>query len=200
MNFDSLTALVAEGDSITAGSSSANTSYVNYIATMAGRPFYSVTKMATGGARISTLSARAATTDSYMPPAGRRGILSVMVGINDWATGMTTGDFLTALASYLDDRRTAGWKVVLCTILPDTEPDIGGVNANIWRNTVNATLVTWAGVHADAICDMGGDPTMGPDSAPNNPAYYLADKVHPTLTGQALLATVLLSTTAGMTI
>lgn len=179
---------MAEGDSITAGNHTGNVSYVSLINSGSyGGLVKSWRNNAVGGSTVATLNARAAALDASKPVPPLQPILTVMIGINDWAAGITVPNFLTSLAAYLDARRSAGWQVVLLTILPDTEPDIGGVNANVWRNTANTTLVTWVGLHADALADVGADPIMGPDSAPNNPIYYLTDLVHPTITGQNVL-------------
>jgi hypothetical protein len=54
-------------------------------------------------------------------------------------------------------------------------------DANLDRNTANATLRTWIGVHCDAIADAGGDATEGADSSRSKTTYYQSDQVHPTV-------------------
>ena len=190
MSFDLSVALFAEGDSITAGNHTGNVSYATKMAQSpyAGA-FYTVVDNAVGSSTVAIMAARAAALDARLPTGGKKGILTVMAGINDYL--MAPAVVLTALASYLDARRAAGWTVVVCTLLPDTA-DAG---ANTFRNTMNTTIRTWAGVHADAVCDMGADATMGGDSAPLDTSLYL-DGLHPTLLGHTNLAAALWATLA----
>jgi hypothetical protein len=172
-------ALVAEGDSIAA---SASPSSFAYLFGPNANPALHGVVHAVSGSTIATMASRAAIVDAVIPPTrtGRTFILSVLIGRNDLLS-LGTSTWLTNLATYLDARRATGWKVVLCTVLPST-----AVGFNAARNTANATLVTWAGVHADAIADFAADPTMGPDAAASNATYY-SDGTHPTAAGQALL-------------
>jgi lysophospholipase L1-like esterase len=186
-NFDSLLDFVATGDSITRGNNTGNVSYVNYINTnkLVKEPAVNLGYPSQG---IDYLVSQEATRDSYLPASPRRGILCVMIGVNDAISGgMSTSTFLTKLADYLDDARTAGWKVIVCTLLPEgnSTPYIA------WRDTVNTEILTWAGVHADRVADTGNDPVMGDRTNCSNTTYYLADKVHPTLLGNQLIADVI---------
>jgi peptidoglycan hydrolase-like protein with peptidoglycan-binding domain/lysophospholipase L1-like esterase len=176
--------LVAEGDSITA----AFNAYPYVFGPNANPALYGV-NYAVSGSTISSLNTRASAVDAVIPPSpsSRTFILSVLIGANGLSTdysgpgGTGVSGWLADLATYLDARRAAGWKVVLCTVLPRTTPDF-----NAARNTANATIATWGGVHADAICDFAADPTMGTDAAASNTTYY-SDGTHPTATGQTVL-------------
>jgi hypothetical protein len=180
--------LVTEGDSITGGF---GYSYPYLFGPNASPALYGV-DYAVSGSGIPTLNARAAQIDGIIPPnaTGRKFILSVLIGANDLSTGYSgpggTGvsGWLADLGTYLDARRAAGWKVVLCTVLPQTA---AGFNAA--RNTANTTLRTWVGTHADALADFAADPTMGPDSAASDTSLY-ADGTHPTNAGQVILESV----------
>lgn len=182
-NFDSLTALFAEGDSITRGNHSGFVAYPALVNAYYPDLNYLVVNNAVPSDTVDGLIARAASLDAQLPATPRVGVLTVLVGINDFAFGDSVPTFLAQLSGYLDARIAAGWRVIVCTLLPDTA-DIG---ANAWRNTANATIITWAGVHANAICDFGGNPVMGPDNAPLDTLLY-SDGVHPTIYGQGLLA------------
>lgn len=130
----------------------------------------------TGIGGTPSLNARAPVLDATFSRTTGTDVLSVLIGANDFDFGVSTSDFLTQLAAYCDARRLVGWKLVICTILPRTAP---GFNA--WRNTVNATLVTWVGTHAAALCDFAADPIIGPDAAASNHALYVSfDGTHPT--------------------
>jgi hypothetical protein len=174
---------VAEGDSITQASGA--TSYAHKFGANA-LPAVFGNVVALNGSTIATMAARAATLDAILPPsvAGRKFILSVMIGRNDLLT-LGTATWLVNLAAYLDARRAAGWIVVLGTILPST-----AVGFNAARNTANSTLTTWVGLHCDAIANFAADATMGPDAAASNVTYY-SDGTNPTNAGQVLLEAVI---------
>ena len=191
----------AEGNSITA---MASYTYPHLFGPNANPPVLG-SVFAVSGSGIADMVRRAPNVDAQIPasPGSRKFILSVMIGRNDLSTGYSgpggTGiaGWLTDLAAYLDARRAKGWKVVLCTILPATA---GGFNAA--RDTANATLRTWVGVHCDAIADMASDPTMGIDgdgstTGPWNTTYY-ADGTHPTNAGQVLLEPYLRAAVNGL--
>lgn len=175
------TVYVAEGDSIT----EAGTTYpVLYAQT---RPQIILHDIAVSGNTLGNLQSRNPPAESY--GAGGKNILSVLIGHNDivqnYPVGGTRAAWLSALATYLDSKRAAGMKVVLCTILPST---VAGFNAE--RNAVNAVLSGWVGSHCDALCDFASDPTMGPDAAAADLSLY-QDGIHPTLAGQIALQAVI---------
>jgi lysophospholipase L1-like esterase len=169
--------VVAEGDSITAISYS----YVDVYYTTPPSTLFMGLNNAVSGSTINNLNLRASEIDSCIPPnkGTRKFVLSVLIGAND--LGVST--WLTNLASYLDARRSAGWYVVLCTVLPQTASGF-----NTARDSANPTLRTWVGVHCDAICDFGNlSSTMGADAAASNTTLY-PDGEHPSATGFINLA------------
>jgi hypothetical protein len=99
--------------------------------------------------------------------------------------GGSEATYTAALAAYCDARRTAGYKMVLCTILPR-----GGGGFNTARNSVNTTIRGWVGTHIDAVCDFAADPNMGADGQNTDTTYYDGDAIHPNATGQARLETI----------
>lgn len=180
-----MSALAAVGDSITAGFGASSGGYPTLLAADATNnvSYIYASNRGVSGNKVSNLVSQAAALDATLPAQinGRRFILTVLIGLNDFLNGQSIAAFEAALASYLDARRSAGWYVVAATLLP-----AGDVGYNAWRNTVNTDiLATWLGLHADAIWDIGNDPTMGPDSAPNNATLYQPDKEHPTNLGQS---------------
>lgn len=182
--------LVQEGDSITAVTSSPQSYSYRYAANQS--PKVVGKNIATGGSAVSTAEGRAAALDQVIPPnkGSRKFILSVAVGTNDLMSLGTT-PYLTALASYLDDRRAAGWYVVLCTLLPRNQAGFAAARA-----TANAEMRLWTtngsivpGQHCDAIVDFDTEATMGSDATATNVTYY-SDGLHPTDAGHALLEPV----------
>lgn len=198
MSFDSLLELVAVGDSITAGNHTGGVSYVNYLnqnKILRKAPV----NLAVPSTGINDLISAAATTDTYLPSAPYRGILTVLIGVNDFVLlNMSTSTFLTNLASYCDARRAAGWFVVLCTLLPDTEATAVSNGYEAKRTTANASIVTWAGTHCDKVCDLAANSTMGGPTSSDDTTYYLSDKVHPNLVGQQYLSNLFIPSIAAL--
>lgn len=170
--------LIFEGDSITASVAPKSFGYI-----YAGSANLAVANSLIEGAAPS-LTNRAATLDALIDSA-RANVLVVMTG-NDMIAD-TAANMLTKMATYLDNRRAAGWYVIIWTVLPRTT---GGFNTK--RNTANTTLRTWVGTHCDAIVDFDVT-SMGPDAAASDTGLY-GDGIHPTLAGHRLLLAQLQAT------
>lgn len=151
------------------------------------------------GPNISVSGSGLANLDTRWPdisntvPSGSTGtyVLSVFDGANDLEGhgGATNADkaasFLAALYTYTDRARAAGFKVLLCTVLPNSSS-----NFNAVRAIVNADIRTSVGVHCDAVCDWDLDAQMGIDAAYSTYPANWSDSVHPNETGHARMATI----------
>lgn len=166
--------IVFEGDSISAGV--LVTSARSWPNMYGGLHNYAINASLIAGAAPS-LENRAATVDSRIK-ADVQNVLVVSTG-NDMIAG-TAANMLTLMASYLDDRRAAGWYVVLWSVLPRTT---GGFNAK--RATANAEMATWVGTHCDEWFSFDGT-AMGADVDASDVAKF-SDGIHPTLAGNRLL-------------
>lgn len=180
---------MAEGDSITIDTNA----YVKKFGANATINVIGGTRAVIGDV-VANLVSRAASVDSCIPETtgGKKFVLSILVGANDLTGATTTTTFLTNLAAYCDARRAAGWTVILCTILPNTN---SGFNAK--RNVANTEIRLWTtggstipGIHADYICDFAADATMGPDAAASDNSLY-GDGIHPTNLGHTYLEAVI---------
>jgi lysophospholipase L1-like esterase len=175
--------LASEGDSITDP-------------THAGQPNYAVLMdeefavdgptniFAITGSTITTLTSRQA-VDNRQLVSGVTNILTVLIGRNDMGSddlNESASTFISNLSTYCQTMQTAGWKVVIATVLPST---LAGFNSV--RDVANTLIRSGYTAYASALADIASDPTMGPDSAAANTTYYI-DGTHPTSTGQALLA------------
>lgn len=172
--------LVAEGDSITA---SGSTYFHKYLPNAS--PVVQGRNIAVAGSGMTELEGRATALDAMLPAAGVTTgdfILTVKIGTNYGV--LTTAEFLTRYAAYLDARRARGWVVVICTILPQILP-----GSNTWRNVVNPILRTWVGTHCDAVVDFAANTTIGEDGDYANATYY-SDGTHPTDAGQVIMETI----------
>ncbi|MBY0328737.1 peptidoglycan-binding protein [Patescibacteria group bacterium] len=188
--------LVAEGDSITGAY---GFSYPYKYGPNANPSVYGI-NYATNGAAIATMVNRAQAVDSIIPPntTDREFILSVFIGANGLSTtysgpnGSGVSGWLAELAEYLDTRKAAGWKIAVCTVLPNSNASF-----NEARDEANAVIRTWVGTHADAICDFGADPIMGDEATTANTTYYL-DGQHPAEQGHVILETIYRATINAM--
>jgi hypothetical protein len=105
----------------------------------------------------------------------------------DWKyanSGGSRESCLSILASYLDERRAAGMKVVLCSSLPRASQAF-----NKERSICNTVMSSWIGKHCDAYCDFSAH-SIGADQAANDRRYYF-DGTHPTEFGQRMLASII---------
>lgn len=179
---------VAEGDSITA----TDASYA-YLFGANASPAVIGANWAVPGDGLAQLQARAADLDACVSDTASDYVLSVLIGANDLAayTG-GAAQYSIDLAAYCAARRAAGWKVVICTILPRTN-----ATHNTRRAIVNADIATWVGVNCDAIADFAANADMGDDADASNLTYY-SDGVHPTAAGQAVLEPILRAAINGL--
>lgn len=135
-----------------------------------------------GHAGIGTGSAPSTSLMNRVFVTGANNIIVYALGTNDLAakasTATTYSNIQTTCAAY----RTAGFKVIVATILPRNNIFSGGQNTAGFaadRATVNASIVAnWASF-ADGLVDIGADPIMGPNAAADDSTLY-RDSVHPT--------------------
>ena len=131
--------------------------------------------------------------------AGRKIIVSVLIGANDqsWPGGPSA--YATALAAYCDQIRAAGYKVALATLLPQTTAGF-----NTFRDAVNTIIYSWsAGQHYDTLIDFAGNAIIGIDgngstTGPWNTTNYNTDGKHLTVTGQGIAESVAAPVLNGM--
>jgi hypothetical protein len=134
-------------------------------------------------------------SDDVLPwysAAREKNILVVAAGTNDLAGGNNVSDTLDRYYGLLDSARATGWKVVACTVLPRSDPDMGAGLAGFEtaRTTFNASVVANYASHADALANVAAITGMGAAGDSNNTTYYSVDKIHPIAAGHALLEPV----------
>jgi len=136
-------------------------------------------------AGVNSIQNRSALIDSYYDAGRTNNILTVLIGANDCAapSGFVAANFVADLKAYCQARQATGWKVVLCTILPNTTN-----SAVTNRNAANALIYADPSFY-DALADLAANATMGPDAACLNATYY-PDGVHPSDAGHAILAPI----------
>ena len=170
---------VAEGNSNTAPEGG----YAHQASTAANPAIDTYTNVASSGANVAELTARAAAVDSLLVSGGTN-ILSVLIAVN-------IGSWMTDFAAYLDARRANGWYIILCMPIP-ADPGTG-YEAN--RQTALTELRQWAtsgstvpGKHADVICDFAAHAAFDGDDAGDT--NYFSDGVHLTVLGHTTLLSI----------
>ena len=143
-----------------------------------------------GGQTTQMMAADAAAeVDPLCDPARPANILVCWEGTNDLVQGTTppldARQAYRHLAAYCEARQRAGFRVVICTVLPR------GWSAGFYeaRNALNAELRAHWRSFADALADVAANKTIGADGAENDGAYY-RDTVHLTAAGYAIVAGV----------
>lgn len=174
----------AEGDSITG----ANSYCFPYVFGGNASPVVQGTNWGISGSTLANLNSRAANVDASIPPnkGSTNCILSILIGANDLATYTgAAAQYITDLRAYCAARRSAGWTVVICTILPID----GNATHNSRRATVNTDITTnfVSGGYADAVADFAADAVMGPDNSRTLDATKWTDATHPNADGHVIL-------------
>jgi lysophospholipase L1-like esterase len=182
--------IVFEGDSLTFGSG-ATYSYPQQLmrkvtATCAG------TNVATSGHTIDTMTAEGAAVDALRSSGHRQNVLCFYGGTNNLAGAETATTVYNKIVAYCQARRAAGWRVIVCTMLPASAT---GYAADYYakRNAVNASIRASWSTFADGVADIGANATIGPDGAELNTTYYAADRVHMVDAGYAIMADIVLA-------
>jgi len=110
-------------------------------------------------------------------------------GIND-LVGATPSQTFQYLVSEIQTLKKAGCKVFVGTMLSagGTSSASGAPTMDAQKNAYNALILQQAkSAGADGILDFGANPLLGADGA-NTSANFLSDHVHPSATGQQLMA------------
>jgi lysophospholipase L1-like esterase len=101
---------------------------------------------------------------------GKRMIVTVMVGVNAIPV-------IADYQNYIDQIRTAGGKVVLCTVTSSA------AQSAAVKNAYNASLRL---LNYDALADVAANPLLGGDTAYANTTYF-PDGLHPSQVGHDLI-------------
>jgi len=182
--------IVFEGDSITAGTgiNDTRTYPMQVCAQVDGWRMHTV---AIGGATVSALTNRVASTDSLLDFDLTRNVLMVLIGRNDLSSA-TAAEFYSNLVAYVRDRSNAGWEVWVGTCIAtgsSIQPKIDEANQRIRGTNGYSGIVTDAG--ATKVIDFGGDPVFDTSDDSNNLSYYQGDATHPNVSGAAVMAGIL---------
>lgn len=162
--YDSTRTVCWYGDSLSCATGSETGKRIqDYITNRSGSLWYS---FSAGGAFIFAPHVTAANLAALK--GSNEGIAVIWIGTNDINPGTKTGlQTAASIKAYSDTLRTAGMKVVVCTLqkFPNNDAE---------RLACNAQIATDAS-HYDAIADLAADARL---SDHTNTTYYTSDQVH----------------------
>jgi len=142
----------------------------------------------TGGADIADMLANApVNVDQRRVLEADANVCIVMAGGSDLKAGREVDTLFASLRQYCLERRSAGFQVVVVTLLPRSIP--AGFEAD--RLEFNELVRTSWAEFADGLADVGADPRIGETLDDLDQRYYQADGVHPNAAGCAVMAAIL---------
>ena len=141
----------------------------------------------TGGARIADMLADAPLeVDAWYRDEADLDLCVVLAGGGDFRKGLTAADVYQSLRTYCLQRRAAGFRVVVLSVLPGSGP----VTFEASRLAFNALLRdTWP-QFADGLADIAADPRIGDTGDNLDQQFYMPDALHPGNAGYAVMAAV----------
>lgn len=152
---------------------------------------YDAVDVAVSGETVRTWNTTASGVIDPLYAASRTTNLVVFyAGLNDLHAGASVEETTARIVTFGQARRRAGFRVVIGTLLPSTVHLASGNEYEAARQRVNASLRAQVARFADALADIGADPTIGVASAATNREYYLRDGIHPTGEGHSIIAAI----------
>jgi len=144
----------------------------------------------TGLGADTMLATDVAQVDAFFDPT-RLNVAVCNGGINDLLASTATATIQTYVETWHRARRAKGYRTVVCTITSSTNAgNPGGFEAariafNLW---VRANWKTFA----DALADLGANPSIGaPLAADDTTTYFNADKTHMKDAGYTVMGTII---------
>jgi len=180
--------LHAIGDSITFGAG-ASTPWPSLL-TLTNQPTYTTTNWGIYGILLQSLDG------SEPNRVGQRCLTSygpaiaiVFAGTNDMSSGFSPAVTFEAMEGEIQTLKQAGCRVFVGTMISRVGTDGSGNVMDSDKNAFDALVLGQAKhVGADGVIDFAANPLLGADGANANTTYFNTDGIHPTQTGQQLLA------------
>ena len=110
----------------------------------------------------------------------------VQAGGGDFRERASAAAVYNALKTYCSERRAAGFRVVVLTVLPAGDP----VTFEVTRLAYDALLRSSWGTFADGLVDVAADGRIGDTGDNLDRQFYLSDALHLTNAGNAVMASV----------
>jgi hypothetical protein len=148
----------------------------------------------TPGARIDDmLEEGPAEVDARFEPEADLNVCLVLAGGGDFRAGVTAAFMYTSLRSYCKERRAAGFRVLVLTVLPCHRTD----TFEVTRLAFNAMLRDGWDDFAHGLVDIGADSRIGDTGDEYDAQFYLTDQLHLTAAGNAVMASLAAPVLAG---
>ena len=149
---------------------------------------------ASAGAKISDMLEDGPTeVDARFEPEADLNVCLVLAGGGDFRAGATAAFMYESVRSYCEQRHAAGFRVIVLTVLPCHRTD----TFEVTRLAFNAMLRDGWSEFADGLVDLGADPRIGDTGDEYDAQFYLADQLHLTEAGNAVMASVAAPVLAG---
>ena len=143
----------------------------------------------------TTYASRATSATSRVDQYVRLSTRSVWIdqgGQSDLLADMTAAAILVDMESYANNRRSAGYDVVVGTTIPhSTSYSLGQNNTRLALNSLILASASY-----DAVADLAADSRL----ADGSNTTYFSDGLHPTTAGAAAIADVVEATLATLSI
>ena len=121
-----------------------------------------------------------------LPPDADLDLCVVQAGGGDFRAGASSADVYGALRTYCSERRAEGFRVVVLTVLPASDP----VTFEATRLAYDAMLrSSWQGF-ADGLVDVAADGRIGDAGDNLDRHFYQPDALHLTNAGNEVMASV----------
>lgn len=178
---------IVDGDSLSTTYGGGSLSFPTQLGTLLGSSWEHINFAVAGQTVVSMLADVVGQVDWEYDAVRTKDIVICWGGINDVVGADTAATVYANISSYCSGRRSAGFKVIVCTIIPAASAT--GANETK-RQAVNTSIRSgWTGF-ADALCDLTTDPNIGDTGSTSNTTYYQADGIHLTDVGRGIVASM----------
>ncbi len=139
------------------------------------------------GARIADMLAEApAEVDARYDARADLNLCLLLAGGGDFRAGVSAAAEYAAVRTYCLERRAAGFRVVVLTVLPTDRSE----TFDVARLAYNAMVRDNWPEFADGLADIAADPRIGDSGDELDRQFYKADARHPNNAGNAVMAAV----------
>lgn len=183
-------AWVAVGDSITKGWDQVTTPYPVRLAALRGHP---VDDMGIGGDVAANIYSR---WQRYAKPYPYAGVI-IEECINDLNGGASGATCWATTQAFAEEARTAGFRVVLCTVFPVGNYGLWSAPKEVERDAYNTSARAYAAAHPGTVLLLDGDTVLSDDGEAIKASYDYGDGLHLNDTGAAALAAAISALISG---
>lgn len=175
--------VICDGDSLTLGGQNGAVPYPTTLQDSLGATNWDMRNFGVSGQQLSAMEADAATqVDVWRNSQRPRDVVICWGGSNDIFAGTNTATMQSRIQTYCANRKSAGFEVIVCTILPRS--GIGGDKETV-RTEVNAWIAANYATWSDGYVDLAADTRLDDYS---DATYFNADNTHLTTDGYTVVA------------